>query len=122
MIEIFHKGTERMYQSLKPFFIPAKYYIVGSEKTRYNDNIIFICEKQVNHMRFRSKWITTNEFAEKEPIQVFHKASVKEQAVTDIIQNYHVHFRKKFFLDKTGRECRKCRESLASRKNIELKS
>ena len=47
-------------------------------------------------MHFKSKWITTQDFASLKPIDVFHKELEHVELVPGPIKNYHVHFRKKF--------------------------
>ncbi len=53
-------------------------------------------------MQFKSKWITTEKFVGVKPIDVFHKELDKQVLEESVIKNYHVHFRKKIFLDSTS--------------------
>lgn len=52
-------------------------------------------------MKFVSKWITTKEFECLKPINVFHKERDDIQIAESPIKNYHVHFRKKFYIETT---------------------
>ena len=54
-------------------------------------------------MRFISKWITTNEFRDLQPINVFHKELDRVQVSESPIKNYHVHFRKKLSYEGKGK-------------------
>lgn len=51
-------------------------------------------------MDFRSKWITTQEFAVLQPINVLHKEADKIAIPQSPIKNNHVHFRKKIVFDR----------------------
>lgn len=50
-------------------------------------------------MEFKSLWITTEEFNELTPIDVYHKQLEKKKIPKSPIENYHVYFRKNLFLE-----------------------
>lgn len=50
-------------------------------------------------MQFSAKWITTEDFKDLAPIDIFHKELVYDEVPKSKIKNYHVHFRKCFLLD-----------------------
>lgn len=50
-------------------------------------------------MQFNAKWITTEEFKDLAPIDIFHKELVYDEAPESKIKNYHTHWRKKFSLE-----------------------
>lgn len=52
-------------------------------------------------MEFIYCWITTSDFADLKPINVYHKEGESAEAGASALQNYHTHFRKKFVLDDT---------------------
>ena len=49
---------------------------------------------------FRAKWITTHDFLELEPIDLFHKELAEFSVKPSALGNYHVHFRKVFAIPK----------------------
>lgn len=58
-----------------------------------------ISVKELMTVHFNAKWITTEDFKDKKPIDVFHKELVYDEIEESEIKNYHVHFRKCFELD-----------------------
>lgn len=52
-------------------------------------------------MEFLSNWITTSDFIDLKPIDMFHKENDKKDLPESKYKNYHVHFRKKFVLEDT---------------------
>ena len=53
-------------------------------------------------MNFVSKWITTEDFENIKAIDVFHKQFVPKEIEETAFMNYHSHFIKEFYVDKTG--------------------
>lgn len=53
-------------------------------------------------MEFISQWITTDDFADLKPIDVFHKESDCKEIAPSAFENYHVHFVKEFETDSAG--------------------
>lgn len=52
-------------------------------------------------MIFNSCWITTADFENLKPINMFHKENDEKKLAESSFKNYHIHFRKKFYLEKT---------------------
>ena len=53
-------------------------------------------------MNFISSWITTTDFKDLKPINIFHKEHGEKPKEKSEFQNYHIHFRKKFTLSDFG--------------------
>ncbi|MEE1050376.1 MAG: family 78 glycoside hydrolase catalytic domain, partial [Clostridia bacterium] len=53
-------------------------------------------------MKFKSSWITTKDFENLKPINVFYKQYVDRDMKETSFENYHVHFVKEFDVDKIG--------------------
>ncbi|MBE5040042.1 family 78 glycoside hydrolase catalytic domain [Ructibacterium gallinarum] len=53
-------------------------------------------------MDWIGQWITTENFADVLPIDVFHKEAEEREIVPSVYENYHVHFVKEFAIRKSG--------------------
>ncbi len=50
-------------------------------------------------MNFKSSWITTNEFKDLKPLDMYHKELEKKDIPKSSFENYHAYFRKKLFVE-----------------------
>lgn len=53
-------------------------------------------------MEFKSMWITTKDFGNLKPIDVFHKQFTYKEIEETRFKNYHAHFIREFFIDEIG--------------------
>ncbi|MBE7011804.1 MAG: alpha-L-rhamnosidase [Ruminococcaceae bacterium] len=53
-------------------------------------------------MEFNSTWITTKDFENLKPIDIFHKQVNNKKLEETAFYNYHAHFIKEFYVDETG--------------------